>query len=337
MVACIADMELTWERPGTSDDSFKHYLIRALLRSGVCVILEDGRADYLFVANLLDVWTIPETGMPNDDSVFGAALALRLAELKTQIRTSGDTGQIEAQLDNDRHFQFIVEPIPSGGDAVDLMTTIIEVSEERRREKVLRDLLREVSHRSKNLLAIIQSIAAQTARHSDNIDAFVQKFRGRLYSLSLSQDLITDSLWRGASFSDLATEQLRRYLPEAADKVTIVGGELMFSPNAALHIGLALHELIINAVTYGDVASAGHTIVVACSRDRRGDADMISFTWTETRQAEADTAEDGDGPHFGRAVLERVLPASVSGTASYTISPDEIVYRLDFPADSHND
>ncbi|MCR2327014.1 hypothetical protein NSR98_25480, partial [Salmonella enterica] len=84
-----------------------------------------------------------------------------------------------------------------------IVTTAVEISELKHREQVLKILLREVSHRSKNLLAIIQSIAMQTARFSGSVDQFLQKFRGRLYSLSNSQDLVTDSNWHGAAFREL--------------------------------------------------------------------------------------------------------------------------------------
>ena len=334
------DQKLTWERPGRDEERFKRYLIRALLRSGVCAILEDECSNYLFVANLLEAWQLPADALPTDLLLFGPELAAQLGELKAEVRRSGEPGQIEVHQEPDSYYQFIVEPLPSPDDEVDLMTTIIELSEERRREKALRTLLREVSHRSKNLLAIIQSIAAQTARHSQTIEAFVQKFRGRLYSLSLSQDLVTDSLWRGATLADLVNEQVRRYLPEAAGNVELHGGEHMFSPNAALHIGLALHELIINALTHGSLTTSGSGVVVSCTTSRKDGMQMVTFEWTEQRQADASrhVADDGEEtPHFGRSILERILPASVSGTASYELTAEEVVYRLEFPADLQDD
>jgi len=81
-----------------------------------------------------------------------------------------------------------------------LITTGVNVTELRMREQVLKILLREVIHCSKNLLAIMQSIAVQTARFSDSVISFLKKFQGRIQSLSHSQDLVTDSNWRGALF-----------------------------------------------------------------------------------------------------------------------------------------
>src|SRR5690606_26338767 len=102
---------------------------------------------------------------------------------------------------------------PSG-----IITTIVETTDQKRREQTLRVLLREVSHRSRNLLAIIQSIATQTGRYSSTVDGFLARFRGRLQSLASSQDLVTSSNWRGADLGDLVHGQAARFsaTPQAA-------------------------------------------------------------------------------------------------------------------------
>ena len=86
--------------------------------------------------------------------------------------------------------------------------TAVDITEQKRREQALRALLREVAHRSKNLLAIIQSIATQTGRYSETVDDFLSRFRGRLQSLASTQDLVTSSDWRGAALQDLVLDRL---------------------------------------------------------------------------------------------------------------------------------
>src|SRR5690606_21112573 len=104
-----------------------------------------------------------------------------------------------------------------------VVTTIVEITERKHREQTLRTLLREVSHRSKNLLAIIQSIATQTGRYSSGIDSFLDRFRGRLQSLASSQDLVTSSNWRGAMLHELVDGQVSRFLGEADTAVRLDG------------------------------------------------------------------------------------------------------------------
>lgn len=328
--------KLTWEKPGQDEEKFRRYIIMALLRSGVCVALQDSHSDYLFIANLLDCWSVEAGVPPRDENLFGPELAAELGALKAKIRQTGGTGEIEVTVGDDRHFQFIVEAIPYRSDDVDLMTTIVDLSSERQREKVLRALLREVSHRSKNLLAIIQSVATQTAKHSDTLDGFLHKFRGRLFSLSHSQDLITDSSWQGVRFHELVNQQTSKYLPQDSHLIEISGENALLSPNASLHVGLALHELIANAVSYGSLISGGPPVEVACVPTQLEGKPAIQITWTETLAA-AGTPDVRKGAefakHFGSVVLERVVPNSVDGVAHYTISKTGIFYELKFPID----
>ena len=137
------------------------------------------------------------------------------------------------------------------GDVHGVVTTMVETTEQKRREQTLRTLLREVSHRSKNLLAIIQSIATQTGRYSGHIDDFLTRFRGRLQSLASSQDLVTSSNWRGAALRELVIGQVGRYGADPAHSLRFQGANPYLNPNAALHIGLAMHELAVNSVSYG--------------------------------------------------------------------------------------
>lgn len=297
-------------------------------------MLEDNDRDYVFIANPFDQWKMDGIEIPDDVAVFGRELSARLSILKAEVRRSGETGIIETTTESDRLFRFTVEVIPSDGGTW-LMTTIVEISEKQRHEEIVQALLREINHRSKNLLAIIQSIVTQTARHSDTMELFLQKFRGRLYSLSMSQDLVTNSRWRGSFFRDLVHEQVKRYLPQLDGAVDVLGDNILLTPNASLHIGLALHELVVNAITHGQLPP-NMAIAVSCILRRTDGQVLVEFTWREerARPASDDIAILGQvapEPHFGSAVLERVLPASVSGQAHYEIGPQHIFYSLIFP------
>ena len=329
---------LTWQRAGQSDDKLREFLLPALVDLGASVIIQDARHNYLLVANLPEVW-LPdgwESGTlasPTDNNLFGAEVAARLTSLKAEMLEAGQKGQLEVMVGAEQFFEFRVQAVEFAHGGLHLVTTIVDRSEERHRERLLRALLREVSHRSKNLLAIIQSIALQTARYSGSLDLFLHKFRGRLYSLSQSQDLITDSSWRGAYFFDLVQQQTEKYLPENRDLVSVRGVNLLLSPNASLHLGLALHELIVNAVSHGSLLRSSLPIEVSCTRKRIDGHDMVQMVWNEPLSLAADEKNDPQDmkAHFGSTVLERVVPASVNGKAEYIIAKDRISYHLTFP------
>lgn len=326
---------LTWQTAGQSDAQMREYLLLALQRSGVCVLLQSASLDYLYLANLPACWPFDRAGAaPTDKSLFGTELAARLHLVKLEVLADGETRCLEAVTGEDGLYNFRVELVDSFGAQPHLLTTITDLTEKTRREKVLRALLREVSHRSKNLLAIIQSLATQTARRSTTLEQFLAKFRGRLFSLAQSQDLVTQSNWHGAQFRELVRHQVDRYMPQQGAAIEVQGEDVLLDPNAALHVGLALHELMVNAVSYGTAVSLGPPVTVRCTRLHEQDGDLLEIVWLESVMpgAVADAADMRSDGQFGSTVLERVVPAAVNGRAEYHLTPRLVSYRLVFPA-----
>ncbi|WP_245453452.1 sensor histidine kinase [Aquibium carbonis] len=231
-----------------------------------------------------------------------------------------------------RWFEIWIDADSVDGEVRGIITTAVEVTDRKRREDALRMLLREVSHRSKNLLAIIQSIANQTGRYSGTITDFLQRFRGRLQSLAASQDLVTSSNWRGADLHELVAGQVIRFCPDPVRNLRLEGGNPYLNPNAALHIGLALHELAVNAVSHGAMSRPDGMVTIAAKKIVGDDGEeAMELTWREVLPANSNPTEEG---RFGSLALERVVPASLNGTATLTIEPDELVYRLVIPPEN---
>lgn len=324
--------QLTWQKGGQNEADLNNHLVRALIRSGVCVTLQDASLDYIFIANLPDCWSVLPAQSPRDQDMFGLEIGAALTSLKTDAITRQENQKQELIVGQNQFFEFNVELIVPTHNPALIMTTIVDLTEERRRERTLKALLRELSHRSKNLLAIIQSIATQTARHSGTLDSFLSKFRGRLYSLSQSQDLITDSSWTGARFRDLAAQQIEKYITDDHSGITLEGSNPWLSPNEALHVGLALHELVVNAASHGGAAQATAPVKLTCQSRRQNNQRQVEIHWNETRPespASHDAAEPYNG-QFGSIVLERVVPNAVDGAAHYRIAADHVTYDLTF-------
>lgn len=323
---------LAWHNADRNESELHDSLVLALLDSGETVMLQDRDRDYIFIANLPDVWALPRHAGedPTDDNIFGKDLASRLFELKKDLTSAGSRGMLEVSAGKDRMFQFhVYSTVNMSGQRV-LKTTIREVTVERRREQLLRSLLREVSHRSKNLLAIIQSLSAQTARFSLTKDDFLRKFRGRLHALAQSQDLITDSDWRGAEIFDLLRQQADLYLPEYPHLVQMKGENLLLNPNGALYVGLAFHELVVNTVSHSGNLGNHLPITLECAVE----GDIFEVRWKEPLAVERkdSPSEDTRRSNFGSVVLEKVVPAALAGTAEYKVSAEEIEYLLRFPS-----
>src|SRR5262249_41653137 len=151
----------------------------------------------------------------------------------------------------------------------------------------LRLALLELAHRSKNLLAVVLSIARQSADESQTLSQFGNRFVGRIQSLALAHDVLTDESWRGASVFSLVRSQLSAFTGNAAAQSTIGGHNAYLKPNAVQYVGLALHELIALSVVSGALSAAdGHidfaSALVAVDGD---EGPNLVLTWRETGSA----------------------------------------------------
>lgn len=308
-------------------------LLHALRNTGISVIYQDRNLNIVWTQNLPAPWSPSEVIGRTDSDFLPALQADRMLAAKRSAVATANPQTLVLDIpdkEGSRWFDIWIDADKGAtGEVLGVITTVVEVTEQKRREQTLKTLLRELSHRSKNLLAIIQSIATQTGRYSGTIDTFLSRFRGRLQSLASSQDLITSSNWRGADLRELVTSQVGRYSPGASRSVVFDGVNPYLNPNAALHIGLALHELTVNSVSYGALSRPGGVVTVS-ARPVKDDT-ALSFSWTETIGPEV---RDMGEKKFGSVALERVVPASMNGTANLAIKDDTLEYRLEIPAGS---
>ncbi|TIM34735.1 MAG: histidine kinase, partial [Mesorhizobium sp.] len=241
-------------------------LLHALHNAGISVLYQDREMKTVWARNMRPPWisetvvsdtAVSDTGVSDtgdSNGILPLAQAERIGAAKRKVVASGNPEHLELSIpaeDGVRWFQIWIDADHDDGGAVQgVVTTMVETTEQKRREQTLKTLLREVSHRSKNLLAIIQSIATQTSRYSDTLSDFLTRFRGRLQSLASSQDLVTSSNWRGAALRELVSGQVGRYGADPVRSLRFRGANPYLNPNAALHIGLAMHELAVNSVSY---------------------------------------------------------------------------------------
>lgn len=305
-------------------------LSAGLRQRGICVLRQDLHHRFELAENLPASW--PQTGFigKTEADTLPAIIVADFVTAYDRSLSSGEEQTIAFDFGDGlrrRHFEGRLLP-----DGTGVTTIVTDTTDERARDLAVASLLREVSHRSKNLLAIVQSVAMQTAHHSGSIQAFLDKFRGRLHALSSTQDLVTESNWRGTYLQSLVTSQLSRVGSSVLANVRITGENPLLGPNASLHIGLAMHELAANAVLHGALANneRGHIWIDASLVQRPGQPADLVIEWQETG---IDAERLRQEPHFGTLVLERIVPLSVGGTADFSVERDSVRYRLVVPAD----
>lgn len=308
-------------------------LARALQNAGILVLYQDRDLKFTWAESGPGAWWEGSAVGRTDRDILPPHEWQVISEAKRRCLETGKPERMELRVpaagQGPRWFELWIDPDDDeDGNTVGLVTTAVEITELKHREQTLRALLREVSHRSRNLLAIIQGIASQTGRYSLSLDAFLDRFRGRLQSLAESQDLVTSSNWRGADLRDLVAGQVRRYVANPAASIQFEGANPYLNPNAALHIGLALHELVVNSVSFGALSLPAGTVRLGVQSDPL--TKELVLVWEEAVPPGSSTAKG----KFGSVALQRVVPASLNGHASLEVNDEKLIYRLSIPAGS---
>jgi PAS domain S-box-containing protein len=125
----------------------------------------------------------------------------------------------------------------------------VDITERKEAEEHQVLLAREVDHRARNALALVQSIVRLT--RSESIKSYIAAVDGRIGALARAHTLLAQSRWQGADLTRLVDEELAPYRTLDAEKVVVSGPDVSLEPRTAQTLGLALHELSTNAAKYG--------------------------------------------------------------------------------------
>ncbi len=202
--------------------------------------------------------------------------------------------------------------------------TIRDISERRKRDEQVQLLLREVNHRAKNMLGVVQAIASQTAS-SQPVD-FIARFSERIQALAANQDLLVKSQWQGVGLEDLVRAQLAHFEGLIGGRIAILGPHLHIAAEAAQPIAMALHELATNAGKYGALSNGKGEVRIAW--DISHDS-TFHLSWTERGgPAVASPARRG----FGTTVIAEVQETQLDAKVTLDFSPSGVAWRMTCPA-----
>jgi PAS domain S-box-containing protein len=284
----------------------------ALRDSNVTVFTQDRDLRYTSISNPLGGLAAADIIGRSDDTIVTEASRDSVVALKRRCLDGGSSQQGECALDfaggGVRWFEFHLEPLHNlTGEITGLLGAAIDVTRRKEDDAHLRLLLRELTHRSKNLLAVIQAVARQTARHAGSIEKFVEQFDARLQALATSHDVLIEEGWHGASLGGLARLQLKPFL-EMGDRVSIDGPTVLLKPEAAQALGLALHELANNAEKHGSLSVPGGKVAMTWRRVPYPEGDGVAINWTETG---GPMVTQPVARRFGCMVIERNLAVAL--------------------------
>lgn len=221
--------------------------------------------------------------------------------------------------------------IADSQDSGELILLAIEDITDRREAARHQELLvGELSHRVKNTLAVVQSIAAETLRHSSSLDTFGDAFQGRLQALALANDAILDGSWKGVTLRHTIQRALRPFAVEGRIRLA-EGPEIDLRPQTCLAITMILHELTTNAVKYGALSVPKGVIAIAWRTEAAGQDECVHIEWQERGgPAVLPPSRKGQGTRF----IERSIAYELGGTASMLFDPGGLHATLSFPSAS---
>lgn len=233
--------------------------------------------------------------------------------LKQKVLDTGEAvrGEFKAKVGNGmRWYDMSLAPLKNrAGVVVGLTGAAIDISERKGWEQHLRLLMRELTHRSKNLLAVIQAMARQTARHTDSVDVFIERFGARLHALAGSHDLLVQESWQRASISELINSQLGHYSDLVGTQIIVKGPQVYLNPDAAQNLGMALHEMATNAVKYGALSTSQGQVAITWEWKGQGAKRKLHLSWKEKG---GPAVKEPKSRGFGSQVIERNLTRALS-------------------------
>jgi PAS domain S-box-containing protein len=200
--------------------------------------------------------------------------------------------------------------------------TLADVSERKEREERERLLMREINHRAKNMLSVVDAIAHQTATR--NPEDFIERFSERVQALSANQDLLIRNAWHGVETEDLVRAQLAPFADLIGSRIVVRGPQLRLNAASAQAVGLALHELATNAGKYGALSTDAGRLDIGWAAD----GDTFTMNWTE-REGPSVSAPQQRG--FGTTVMEAMVARSVDGAVDLHYPQSGLTWRLTCP------
>jgi PAS domain S-box-containing protein len=222
---------------------------------------------------------------------------------------------------------------PATGQAIRLIGTTQDITARREAEERQTLLSRELDHRAKNALAVVQAALRLTPR--DDAAAFASTVESRVASLARAHTLLAQAGWAGADLHALVEGEIRPFLAEprylgspvpAGPHATLEGPPVPVFPAAVQALSMAFHELATNAAKYGALSvPAGH---LAITWSLAGAERVLHLSWMETGgPGTARPTRRG----FGSTLIEATIRRQLGGRLELDWRPEGLHWQAWVP------
>lgn len=180
-------------------------------------------------------------------------------------------------------------------------------------------LLKEVDHRAKNDLAVVQSVVRLS--RSDDPARYSTSVQNRVQALSRAHELLADKGWRDVELHDAVRVQLS---PIAGTRMRLEGPPIMVPASVVQPLGLVFHELAVNAAVHGALSNAGGELEARWSEAPRGG---IALTWRER----GGNGRSGTASGFGSVIVRALVEKQLGGTVAREWTDDGLLLSMILP------
>ena len=213
------------------------------------------------------------------------------------------------------------------GNIIGTTSISLDITERKHWEKHLLMLMREVNHRSRNLLAVLSSISSCTAAGATSVQDYKDKFGKRLLSLAKAHSIVAQDQWTASSLRSLIEVQIGAHQQVGVDRIRAKGPEILLKPKAMQNLGLALHELLTNSAKYGALSAPEGWVDLRWRSSMRNGVNVVQMFWREIGGPEVvEPKQKG----FGSMLLDRVVGAELDGRSITKYRRSGVVWQTEF-------
>ncbi len=214
----------------------------------------------------------------------------------------------------------------AAGRVVGVMQHTRDVTAEVSAERMRAVISAEYDHRVRNILTKISAIARRTARASNSLRSFVDAFDPRIAAMARAHQLLVHGGWERLSLAELIAGELAPYVERVGGQVSTSGPDVTLSSRVAQALGMALHELVTNAVKHGALSQLDGRLAVDWSIGTSG---ALQLSWVESGLTGIATPA---GAGFGSSIIDHILPAETQGKVERRFLPHGMTCIIAIPA-----
>ncbi|MFZ5779219.1 MAG: sensor histidine kinase [Pseudomonadota bacterium] len=266
------------------------------------------------------------------EETLPSEMAVDARMLEERALATGEAQQGEVRHgrgESTRYFRLHVEPVRDSAGAVSgLLGVSMEITALKQSEGRNAFLVRELTHRSKNLLMVVQAIATETARGASGAEDFGRRFAWRLQALARLQDLTVSGVTGEVSLEALARSQLEPFIEPSGGRLRMDGPAVTLTSEAANNLGMALHELATNATKYGALSNETGYIELKWSIGGAAGDPRFRMAW---RECGGPSVVPPRRRGFGGKLLGGLTGSALGAVTTLDYPQTGVVWSIDAP------